>query len=119
MTQQQLERRLGDGDLGADLRRAPSYRLLVALWGGLAVVDGIHLLGGPVLLQVAAVTALVAVCSARTGRLTALAIAGIGWLLLNGFVVNTLGELHWQGAADALRAGLLLVVALAARQARR
>lgn len=40
--------------------------------------------------------------------------AGIGWLMFNGFVVNSAGTLSWHGEADLLRAGLFLGTALSA-----
>ncbi len=38
----------------------------------------------------------------------------LGWLCLTGFVVNSDGQLHWHGPADALRAGLLLAAGVGA-----
>ena len=37
-------------------------------------------------------------------------VAGIAWLVVNGFLVNRLGELSWHGSADLLRLMLLVVV---------
>ena len=42
----------------------------------------------------------------------AVSIAGIGWLLLNGFVVHEYGQLGFVGIGDVARAGLLLGVGL-------
>jgi hypothetical protein len=44
--------------------------------------------------------------------------AGLGWLALNGFVVNSLGQLHWHGDADAARLGCIVLFALGASGAR-
>lgn len=33
--------------------------------------------------------------------------AGLGWLVVNGFLVNTLGRLSWHGAGDAWRLAAL------------
>jgi hypothetical protein len=44
--------------------------------------------------------------------------AGLGWLALNGFVVNSFGQLNWHGDADAVRLGCIVLVALAASSAR-
>jgi hypothetical protein len=44
--------------------------------------------------------------------------AGLGWLALNGFVVNSVGQLHWHGDADAVRLICIVLVALAASGAR-
>ncbi|MET7398708.1 hypothetical protein ABZS66_34985 [Dactylosporangium sp. NPDC005572] len=38
----------------------------------------------------------------------AAATAAIAWTVLNGFLVNQLGELTWHGPADAVRLGVLL-----------
>ncbi|WP_127782568.1 hypothetical protein [Rhodococcus sp. X156] len=48
-------------------------------------------------------------CSTVRG---ALLCAGIGWLMFNGFVVNSAGTLAWDGAGDLLRAGLFAGTAL-------
>jgi K+-sensing histidine kinase KdpD len=42
----------------------------------------------------------------------ALAAAGIGWLVLNGFLLNQYGELHWSGWADFFRIVVLLTAAV-------
>jgi hypothetical protein len=44
--------------------------------------------------------------------------AGLGWLALNGFVVNSFGQLNWHGDADAVRLGCIVLVALGASGAR-
>jgi hypothetical protein len=36
-----------------------------------------------------------------------LAVAGIGFLVFNGFLVNQLGELSWHGSADVIRLAVL------------
>ena len=98
--------------LSEHLRETSSYRLLWALWGGLAVIDAGHLMGlSPVLLLVA-VSALLLGCCAHTDVLTALGAAGIVWLLVNGFVTNQLGSLHLVGPGDAVRAAVLVGAAL-------
>ena len=91
-------------------------RLLVVLWGGLAVVDIGHLLGAPPLPQLAAVTALVAGCAFGARHAVAAGVAAIGWLVANGFVVHSLGQLGFVGTSDLLRGLLLLAVALAAAE---
>jgi hypothetical protein len=46
--------------------------------------------------------------AALRGRWTAtLSVAGIGFLVFNGFLVNQLGELSWHGWADAARIAAL------------
>lgn len=42
------------------------------------------------------------------------ATAALGWLALNGFVVDGVGQLRWHGSADAVRLAVLFGVALAA-----
>jgi hypothetical protein len=91
----------------------------MALWGGLALVDVGRLVGASPLVQVAAITALVAGCSYGVGNVAAVSVAGIGWLVVNGFVVHRLGQLGFVGTGDVVRAALLLGVALAAVELRR
>ena len=43
-------------------------------------------------------------------------VAAIGWLVVNGFVVHSLGQLGFVGTSDLLRGLLLLAVALAAAE---
>lgn len=97
----------------------PAWRLVIALWGGLALLDAARLAGTAPLLQVLAMTALVAACSYGVGRTVAVCVAVIGWLLLNGFVVHELGRLAFTGNGDVVRAVLLLGVALHASRGRR
>jgi hypothetical protein len=105
--------------LHAHLRLAPSYRLFVMLWGGLAAIDVGHLLGAPPLVLLTVVTAVTAGCCVRTSRTTAIGVAAVGWLLVNGFVVNELGDLRLTGVGDLLDGVLLLGVALAMTRVRR
>ena len=97
---------------GLPLPELPAWRLLIALWGGLGVLDLSRLVGATTLAQEAAVMVLVAACSHRVGRTVAVCVAAIGWLLVNGFVVHELGQLAFTGAGDVVRAVLLLGVAL-------
>ena len=83
------------------------------------MLDVGRLVGAPPLPQVAAITVLVAGCSYGVGRLVAACVAGIGWLLLNGFVAHQLGQLGFVGLGDVVRAVLLLGVALGAAERRR
>jgi hypothetical protein len=94
-------------------------RPLLALWGGLAVLDVGRVLRAAPLVEVAAIAALVAACSYGVNRLLAVGVAAIGWLLLNGFVVHASGELGFVGLGDVVRAVALLAVALAATAVRR
>ena len=58
--------------------------------------------------------ALVAAASWRAGAGGAAGIAGMGWLMLNGFVVHQYGDLGWDGNRDVSRLAVLLVGALVA-----
>ncbi len=93
-------------DLRAHVASAPSPRLFVALWGGLAVVDVARAAQAPPTVQVLLLDARGSLCvGQRVGA--ALAVAGIVWLVATGFVVNTLGR----AAPDRCRrrgAGLLV-----------
>ena len=62
--------------------------------------------------------ALVACCSLGVSRAVAVSAAGIGWLLLNGFVIHEYGQFGFPGRS-IVRAGLLLGVALAVAGLRR
>ena len=101
-------------DLRAHVRELPSFRLLVMFWGGLAVLDATRFLNDSA--QFAAVVVLLALCSRHVVRTTALVLAGIAWLLVNGFVVNDYGQLHWSGLVDATALAVLLVVAMVAKR---
>ena len=97
--------------LRAHVASAPPYRLFAALWGGLAVVDVARSVQAPPILQLGLLVVLAAGLCVRQGKVAALAVAGIVWLVATGFVVNSWGELHLTGVADL---GRLLVIALAA-----
>ena len=105
--------------LRAHVASAPSYRLFAALWGGLAVVDLARSAQAPASLQLGLLVVLAGVLCLRQGKIAALAVAGIVWLVATGFVVNAWGELHLSGAADLGRLLLLVLVALAATEVRR
>lgn len=87
-----------------------SGRLLVVLWGGLLVVDvGTRLPVAPLWTGVGLVL-LVALCSIGLSERAALAVAGVGWLLVDGFVTHQLGQLGYSGAGDL---GWLVALVLA------
>ena len=90
--------------------RSPGGRLFVALWGGLAVVDVTRPAGG--LLTGTLVVGLVACCAVGQSIAAATAIAGTGWLVLNGFVQHQYGELGF-GRANWWPLAVVLVVVLA------
>jgi len=94
----------------------PPSRLFACLWGGLAVVDLARLAEAPAWSQTVAIAVLVMACSLRQSRSTALAVAMIGWLVVDGFIQNAYGQLTFGGAGDAARAVLLAGAALVARR---
>jgi hypothetical protein len=104
---------MSDLPLGTHLSLAdlPATRPLLALWGGLAVLDVGRLVGAAPTVQVAFMAVVVAACSYGAGHILAVAVAGIGWLLLNGFVAHGWGQLGFTGGGDVVRAAVLLVVA--------
>ncbi len=94
-------------------------RLGVVLWGGLAVIDVARVAGVPSYGVLGALTVLVAMSSVGMRTRTALAAAGIGWLLVDGFVVHRYGVLGFDGNPDVARLALLVGVATAATRVRR
>ena len=101
------------------LSREPGPRLFVALWGGLAVVDvsrAGHLSSA---VQVGLLAALAAVCAVGQQSRTALAVAGIVWLVLLGFVVNRDGALDLTGIGDVAWLVVVVVAAVVAARATR
>jgi hypothetical protein len=105
-------------DLRTHLTHTPGPRLFVALWGGLAVVDVSRAGQAPLTVQVALLVGLAAACSVGQRVGTAVAVAGIVWLVTVGFVVNTDGQLAPTGAADGLRLAVLFLAAVIASAAR-
>ena len=87
-------------------------RLFIALWGGLALVD----LGRPAGRPLSGVLVLVLVGCCGIGQTlpAAAAIAGTGWLVLNGFVLHEYGELGFSPTSLwLLGAAFLAVVSVA------
>ena len=90
-------------------------RLFVALWGGLAVVDLTRPTGSQAASFVA-VLALVGLCGVGQSWLAAAGIAATGWLVINGFVEHSSGELGFgAGSWAALVAVLVVVLTVASR----
>ena len=100
-------------DLRVHLEHAPAGRFFLAFWGGLAVVDVARAGQAPPTVQVALLATLAGVCSVGQRVAAALAVAGIIWLVVLGFVVNTSGELVITGPSDGWRLLLLVVTVLA------
>ena len=90
--------------------RSPGGRLFIALWGGLAVVD----LTRPTSRWLAGVliVVLVACCGIGQSIPAACAIAGTGWLVINGFVQHQYGELGF-GRTSWWTLAVVLAVVLA------
>jgi len=92
-------------------------RMFVALWGGLGAVDVVRPAG--VAAAAAVVLALVAACGVGQSAVGATALAVMGWLVIDGFVLHRYGELGF-GASSwwALLLALLVVLAVARGTAR-
>jgi hypothetical protein len=100
-------------DLSTHLSHAPATRFFLAFWGGLAVVDVARAGQAPPGVQVAVLAALAGACSVGQRAVSAVAVAGVVWLIVLGFVVNLTGELAITGPGDGWRLALLVVSALA------
>lgn len=105
--------------IGAHLAEAPGPRLFVVFWGGLALVDVSRAWDAPTTLEIALLAGVAVACSIGQATGTAVALAGVAWLVVTGFVVNPDGALRLTGPADALRLGVLVAVAVAAAGQRR
>ena len=91
-------------------------RLFVMLWGGLALVDLTRPAGG--IVAGGLVVGLVALCGVGLSVHAAAAVAGTGWLVLNGFVLHQYGELGFGATSWGLLATVLVIgLAVAARTA--
>ena len=101
------------------LRDASSYRLFGALWGSLAVVDVADVLRAPDLVATSVIVVLVAGCSLGVDVITAMATAGTGWLVADGFVVHRYGELGWQGLSSLALVAVLVGASVGASRCAR
>ena len=97
----------------------PGVRVGFVLWGGLAVVDLGRLTAAPSYAVLTALAVLVTVVSVGVRVRTALCVAVVGWLIVNGFVVHSLGVLGFDGTPDTARLALLVALAVAATRVRR
>lgn len=85
-------------------------RLFVVLWGGMAAASfGV----GPAGTRPALVLGIIGACALGLPLIQVLAVAGVGWLVLDGFVEHSYGDLAFGGADLRLVPAVLLVVALA------
>ena len=64
-----------------------------------------------VLTDVAVLTVVVAIFAWFVRPIAALVTAALGWLLLNGFLVDHFGALRWHGEVDAVRLVTLIAAA--------
>jgi len=94
------------------LSRHVGGRLLVVLWGGMAAAS----LGavGPSGARAALVLGLIGACALSLPLPGVLAVAGVGWLVLDGFVAHRYGDLAFAGSDLALVPVVLVVAAAAA-----
>jgi hypothetical protein len=108
----------------AEVARIPwaemaGVRVGIVLWGGLALVDIGRLSHAPSYAELGAIALLVTASSVGMRTSTALAAALVGWLVVNGFVVHSVGVLGFDGTPDVARLGLLVALATSAARARR
>jgi hypothetical protein len=108
----------------AEVARIPwaemaGVRVGIVLWGGLALVDIGRLSHAPSYAELGAIALLVTASSVGMRTSTAFAAALVGWLVVNGFVVHSVGVLGFDGTPDVARIGLLVGLATAASRARR
>jgi hypothetical protein len=83
--------------LGPAVLHGLGGRLFLALWGGLALVLVTRALGFTTWLITAVVVALVGACSLGLRVAAALVVAGVGWLVVDGFVSHRYGQLGFDG----------------------
>jgi len=104
---------------GAPWDRMASVRVGAVLWGGLALVNVARLTTAPSYAALGAVALLVMASSVGMRTSTALAVALVGWLVVNGFVIHRLGVLGFDGTPDLVQLCLFAGLALTAARARR
>ena len=110
----------GDRAIARDPRLPDAFVGMLAFGATLAVAVALARAGtgvgwGTQLAVMAVTVALVSWCCRV---LPSLLVAVLGWLMLNGIVVNGGGRLGWDGRDDAIRVGVLLGAGLAAALAR-
>ena len=112
-------RRAGVAVAGIPWAELAGVRVGIVLWGGLALVDLGRLAHAPSYAELGAVALLVTASAVGMRTTTALVAALVGWLVVNGFVVHSVGVLGFDGAPDVARLGLLVGLAATASRARR
>jgi len=68
----------------------------------------------PAAIQLAIVAIIAGIGASLVRPRASLAIAGIAWLMLNGFLVDRYGDLRWHGGADLVRLLAMVGICLAA-----
>jgi hypothetical protein len=97
--------------LASALTRDAGGRLFGVFWGSLVMIDLATVSHVPLGVGMGGVVLVVVIGSWRQTTPTVLVAAAMGWLFVNGFLVNQLGELGWDGLPDLGR--LVLFVAAA------
>jgi len=100
--------------LAGHLLTVTSARVFIVLWGGLVVVDLAQALAAPTAVIGVLLVVLTGLCSLRLARPRTIGGALVAWLVLNGFVEGSLGQLGWHGWTDVWWLLALVVVALVA-----
>lgn len=100
--------------MASSLTDSAAGRLFGVFWGSLVVIDLAGLTHLPFAVATGGVVLMVGVACWRQGTMTPLAAAGMGWMFVNGFLVNRLGQLGWDGFPDFWRLLLVTTVALLA-----
>jgi hypothetical protein len=106
-------------DVHIPLADLAGIRVGVVLWGGLALVDVRSATHAPPYAALVAIAVLVTVAAVGMSIATALVEAGVGWLVVDGFVLHSLGVLGLDGMPGLALLGLLVALATTASRARR
>jgi hypothetical protein len=96
-----------------------SVRVGLVFWGGLALLDLGTLAHVPSYAELGAVALLVVAGAVGMRTATAVCAAGVGWLLVDGFVEHRYGVLGFDARTDLARLALLTGLALLATRVRR
>jgi|SRR5690242_5248410 len=85
-------------------------RLFVVLWGGMAAAS----VAGPSGVRPALVLGIIGASAVGLPLLQVLAVAGVGWMVMDGFVAHSYGDLAFAGSDLLLVVVVLVVAAVAA-----